>query len=247
VAYGSGTIAMQRLTSVAGNKCTDNPLHGNYVVTVFEREGTEPFNTGFGRAIFHENGDLVFSVSNQLPSSEFDPSVGFGTFEVSGDGEFSFSAINDPALEDDEDDPSLVTASGTFNEDALIATFFTDDGWSGQVFFYPLQSFQRGLSLSILAGKYDILIVHEDDLVAATATVKSNGKFSTKDDDGCTIDGEFAIPGVNFNQATLVVEVSGCGEDQTLDGSAMYNYSDDSIFAVVHDEEGATALRFERK
>ncbi|NNK99635.1 MAG: hypothetical protein HKO88_11335, partial [Xanthomonadales bacterium] len=55
VEYGSGSIQMVRLAAVAGLKCTDTPLHGNY-----NGSWAASGEVGYGFASLFANGDMVF-------------------------------------------------------------------------------------------------------------------------------------------------------------------------------------------
>jgi hypothetical protein len=213
--YGSGTIPMQRLASVSGLKCSDSPLHGTYMAVIVEQG-----ETGFGIATLFENGDMVY-----FAGSDSFGAVGLGRWRVTGSNRFAFDATSYSISGGWFD----VSGSGTFNEDALSATYTGN----GQLIATPIPSFQHSLDTSKLAGTYTVY--DSFDSAVGSATVQSNGGVSGSTYLGCQFSGSFYVPNTNFNQAYMDVDVSNCGETVSIIGSAVYNEPQDAIVVAAVD------------
>ena len=214
-AYGSGTIPMQRLVSIAGNKCTDSVLHGTYNAVIHEQG-----DFGFGLAMLFENGDMVYFAGNELFGA-----VGGGVWRVTGSNTFAFDATSYSVFGGWND----VSGSGTFNEDALTATYTGN----GELFATPIPSFQHGLSTAKMAGTYDI---HDlNDTVIGTANVRSDGDITGSTVDGCKFDGALYVPNTEFNQAYIDAQVSNCGDIERILGAAVYNNPQELIVVAAFD------------
>ena len=127
-AYGSGTIPMQRLGSVAGLKCTDSPLHGNY-----NGSWSQGGEVGYGIAALFENGDMVF-----WAESDTDGEVGIGNWWTTSDHTFQFEGNTYSVF----GGSNYIAGSGNYSEDELIA-YYTGGGY---LFATPVPSFQHGLT-----------------------------------------------------------------------------------------------------
>lgn len=206
---------MQRLASVSGLKCSDSPLHGTYSALVVEQGGT-----GIGIGTLFENGDMFYIAVNDSVGV-----VGVGQWRETGANRFAFDATVFSVF----GGWSYISGSGTFNEDALEATF-TDNG---KLAATPIPSFQHSLDTSKMAGGYDI---HDwNNTVIGTAIVQSNGNISAGTFTGCSIDGVFTVPNTNFNQAYVNADVSNCFDTVKITGSAVYNNSQKAIVILATD------------
>lgn len=209
--YGSGSIPMQRLASVAGQKCTDSPLHGNYQGTW--AQGGE---IGYGVATLFANGDMVF-----WAASDTSGEVGIGTWWATSDHTFQFNGTSYSVL----GGASYIAGSGNFTEDDLIA-YYTGGGY---LFAAPMPSFQHGLTTADLAGVYDTYAV--DGSLVGTVTVQADGSLSGSVLPGCQVSGSFVVPDINFNQAYLNgASISGCGETINGSGAAIYQKASGEIW-----------------
>ena len=211
-AYGSGSIPMVRLAFVSGLKCSDSPLHGNYLGI-----WVEPSEVGYGIAIFFENGDMV-----SFSRSDKSGGVSVGQWRVTGSNNFAIDVTEYSVFGGREE----FSGSGRFSEEGLRATYPDN----GEFFATPDPSFQHSLTTAKMAGTYDI-----HDLFGAvigSATVESDGKVSGSIFDGCEIVGAINVPNTNFNQAYLDVQVSNCGDIERINGAAVY-YNLENVIAVL--------------
>jgi hypothetical protein len=226
--YGSGSIAMQRLASVAGQKCSDSPLHGNY-----NGAWSENGEIGYGIAALFENGDMVFGAA-----SDSSGDVGLGQWWITSDHTFQFQGYTYSVF----GEANYISGSGNYNEDELTA-FYTGGGY---LFATPVQSFQHGLTTLKLAGSYD---VHDwDGELAGSVTVQNDGTFTGTTSLGCQVNGAFIIPNTLFNQARLAnAGISGCGDTLVLEGAAIYRNATDEIIIAAADETTGYAWILTRK
>jgi hypothetical protein len=213
--FGTGTIQLTRLASVAGLKCTTSSLHGNFHFTVIE-DG----QVGFGAAMLFANGDMAYFAA----SSEW-AEVGLGTWRETGTGRFSFEATAYDILGGWEE----LSGSGTFFDDGLEASFTG----GGQVIATRLQSFQQNLSYKDLSGTYRIDLVGVGDV--GTLTVREDGSVSGSTHDGCSISGIVFIPVTQFSQAYFDVDVTDCADAGRAVGAFAYDYNEDLIVAFGSD------------
>ena len=213
--YGSGTIPMERLASVTGLKCSDSPLHGTYMATIVEQG-----ETGFGLATLFENGDMVYYAGNDSVGA-----VGLGQWRVTGDNSFAFDATSYSIFGSWFD----VSGNGTFNEDALTATYTGN----GQLVATPIPSFQHSLDTAKLAGVYTIYDGFNS--IIGTATVQNNGSVSGSTLFGCQFVGALTVPNISFNQAYLNLDVSNCASTTQIIGAAVYNNPQKAIVVGASD------------
>jgi hypothetical protein len=214
-AYGSGSMPMVRLASVSGVKCSVSPLHGTYTASIVEQG-----EAGFGLATLFENGDMVYFAGSGVYAA-----VGLGQWRVTGSNRFTFDATSYSVTGGWFD----VSGNGTFNEDALTATYTGN----GQLAATPIPSFQHSLDTSKLAGSYTIY--DGSDSAVGSATVQSDGRVSGSTYLGCQFSGAFYVPNTNFNQAYIDVDVSSCGDTVSIIGSAVYNNPQNAIVVAAVD------------
>jgi len=227
-AYGSGTIPMQRLGSVAGLKCTDSPLHGNY-----SGSWSQGGEIGYGIAALFENGDMVF-----WAESDTSAEVGIGTWWTTSDHTFQFNGYTYSVF----GGTSYIAGSGNYDEDGLIA-YYTGGGY---LFATPVTSFQHGLTTAELAGNYDVYAV--DGSFAGTITVQDDGTLSGSVLPGCQVSGSFVVPDTNFNQAYLNgASISGCGQTIFGSGAAVYRKAAGEILVGAASDTTGFAWTLKRK
>ena len=226
--YGSGTISMQRLASVAGLKCSDSPLHGNY-------NGSWSVNgeVGYGVAALFENGDMVFGAE-----SDSSGEVGIGQWWVTSDHTFQFQGYTYSVF----GDKNYIAGSGNYSEDDLFA-YYTAGGY---LFATPVQSFQHGLTTAKIAGNYD---VHDwDDALIGSVTIQDDGTLTGATSLGCQVNGVFVVPNILFNQARLTnTSISGCGDTLYLEGAAIYRNAIDEIVIAAADGNTGYAWTLKRQ
>jgi hypothetical protein len=224
--YGSGTIPMERLASVAGLKCSDSPLHGNY-------NGSWAIGgeVGYGIASLFENGDIVIGTES---SNSGDVSI--GQWWVTGNDTFSFEAYRYSVF----GGRTYFSGNGTFSEDDLTA----DYSGGGHLFATPVQSFQHSLTTAKMAGNY--YVYDWDDSLVGSVTIQSNGALSGSTSLGCQVNGTFLVPNTNFNQAYLLnAAISGCGDTIYGEGAAIYRNASGEI--VIAAADGVTGYAWTLK
>ena len=226
--YGSGSIAMQRLASVAGQKCSDSPLHGNY-------NGSWSGNgeIGYGIAALFENGDMVFGAESDTSGE-----VGLGQWWTTSDHTFQFQGYTYSVF----GGANYISGSGNYSEDELTA-FYTAGGY---LFATPMPSFQHGLTTLKMAGSYD---VHDwDGALVGSVTIQTDGTLTGTTSTGCQVNGAFVIPNTLFNQARLAnTSISGCGDTLALEGAAIYRKATDEIVIAAADETTGYAWTLTRR
>jgi len=226
--YGSGSIAMQRLASIAGLKCTDSPLHGNY-------NGSWSGNgeIGYGIAALFENGDMVFGAV-----SDSSGETGVGQWWITSDHTFQFQGYTYSVF----DGANYISGSGNYSEDDLTA-FYTGGGY---LFATPVQSFQHGLTTVKMAGSYEVY--DWDNTLVGSVAVQSDGAFTGTTTLGCQINGAFVVPNTLFNQARLSgMNISGCGDPLDLEGAAIYRNAIDEIVIAAADGSSGYAWTLKRQ
>lgn len=214
-AYGSGTIPMQRLASVARLKCSDSPLHGTYFGT-----WADSGEVGYGIATLFEDGYMVFGAASDTSGD-----VGVGEWWVTGSNSFAFTATSYSVAGGWVD----ITGNGNFNEDAVTASYSGNGEWVST----PVPSFQHGLTTSKLAGAYDIQDV--DGAIVGSLTVQNDGSVSGTTSLGCSFAGAFYVPNTSFNQAYLELDVTNCGDTVIVVGSGVYNNPQRTIAVAAAD------------
>ena len=225
--FGSGSIPVQRLASVAGNKCTVTPLHGNMHASIVQPDG----NVATGLGMMFANGDMVFFGADINGAS-----VVMGQWEETGMGSFSFSATVYDVL----GGAINVLGNGFYFEDGFTASYTG----GGQLLATRLPSFQRGLSYETLAGTYDVM----DPVFGAigSVTVLDDGSASGGTIDGCSVTGSFSIPDPNFNQAYFEGSISDCADAGAISGAAMYDFDVNGIMVAGTQGEFGVYLYLQR-
>lgn len=205
-AYGTGQIAMQRLTSIAGSACTETPVHGNYLATLNDTTGF-----GSGLAIAFENQDFAYLIDTDTFSG-----VALGQWQLSQTSNFEFN-VSAYSLSGGSE---LVYGFGTYI-DGIIKAQYTGDG---QFVAAPVSSFQHKLFLADMAGTFDIVVIGETEVVG-TATVTNRGSVEATTNDGCVFAGSVSVPNNKFNQGYVIGDISGCPESGALSGAFAFNHS----------------------
>jgi len=216
--FGNGTIDLERLSSVAGLKCTASPMQGNMHVSIVQPSGS----LAIGAAMVFGNGDIVF-----FGASAEGAGVAMGHWQETGGGNFSFTAT----VYDIFGGTDNVSGSGNYFEDGFGGTYTGGH----ELLATRLPSFHRTLSLQILSGSYSI----GDALLGniGSLTVSANGSATGSTIDGCSVSGAFSIPNPNFNQAWFDGTVSGCEDAGTIHGAASYDFDADGIVVAGTDGE----------
>jgi len=216
--FGSGTIALERLSSVAGLKCTASPMQGNMHVSIAQPSGS----LAIGAAMVFANGDMVF-----FGVSAEGAGVAMGHWQATGAGSFSFTATTYDIL----GGTTNISGSGNYFEDGLSGSYTGGH----ELLATRLPSFQHNLSQQTLAGSYDIV----DPLLGniGSITVAADGSTTGSTFDGCSVSGAFSIPDPNFNQAYFDGTVSGCDDAGSIYGAASYDFDTDSIVVAGTDGE----------
>lgn len=227
-AYGNGSIPMQRLGSVAGLKCSDSVLQGNY-----QGSWAQGGEIGYGIATLFANGDMVF-----WAESDSSAEVGIGQWWATSDHTFQFNGYTYAVT----GGSSYIAGSGNFDEDSLVA-YYTGGGY---LFATPAPSFQHGLTTAMLAGDYDVYAV--DGSFAGSVTVQADGTFSGTVQPGCQVSGSFSVPDMNFNQAYLDgASISGCGATVYSSGAAIYQNASGEIWIGAASDTTGFAWTLKRK
>jgi len=227
-AYGSGTIPMQRLGSVAGLKCTDSPLHGNY-----SGSWSQGGEIGYGIAALFQNGDMVF-----WAESDASGEVGIGQWWTTSDHTFQFQGYTYSIF----GGKSYIAGSGNYTEDDLTA-FYTGGGY---LFATPVPSFQHGLTTADLAGNYDVY--DWDGSLAGSVTIQADGTLSGTVLPGCQVSGNFVVPDTDFNQAYLSgASIAGCGDTVYGSGAAIHRSAADEILVAAASDTTGFAWTLKRK
>lgn len=216
--FGSGTIELERLSSVAGLKCTASPMQGNMHVSIVQPNGS----LGIGVAMVFANGDMVF-----FGAGADGAGVAMGQWQDTGAGRFSFTAT----VYDILGGTSNITGSGNYYEDGFSGSYTGGH----ELLATRLPSFQRNLSKQILAGSYSILDPLLGDI--GSISVAADGSVTGSTIDGCSVSGAFSIPNPNFNQAYFDVTVSGCEDAGTIHGAASYDFDANGIMVAGADGE----------
>lgn len=208
--FGSGSIDLTRLSSVAGLKCTASPMQGNMHATVLQTDGV----VAFGGATLFANGDMYF-----FSASSTGAGVALGTWRETFPGGFSFDAT----VYDWEGGARDIGGTGNYFEDGISAQYTG----GGMLVASRLPSFHRDLHYSDLAGSYDIIDPLLGDI--GDATVGADGSATGSTIDGCSVSGAFNIPDTQFNQAYFEANLAGCADAGTILGAAFYDFDTGEI------------------
>jgi hypothetical protein len=225
--FGSDSIPLQRLASVAGNKCTATPLQGNMHASIVQPDG----HVATGLGMMFADGDMVFFGADITGAS-----VVMGQWEEGATGNFSFSAT----VYDILGGAMNVSGSGYYFEDGFTASYTG----GGELLATRLPSFQRDLSYETLAGVYDVI----DPIFGSigSVTVADDGSASGSTIDGCLVSGSFSIPDPNFNQAYFDGTISDCADAGTITGAGSYDFDVDGIMVAGTDGEFGIVLYLQR-
>jgi hypothetical protein len=216
--FGSGTIDLERLASVAGLKCTASPMQGNMHVSLVQPSGS----LAIGAAMVFANGDIVFFGAGAEGGG-----IAMGHWQETSAGRFSFTATVYDILGGNTN----ISGSGNYFEDGFSGTYTGGH----ELLATRLPSFQRNLSTQILAGSYSISDALLGDI--GSLTVAADGSATGSTIDGCSVSGAFSIPDPNFNQALFDGTVSGCEDAGTIHGAASYDFDADGIIVAGTDGE----------
>jgi len=212
-AYGSGTIQMQRLTSIAGNKCTNSPVTGNYHLT-FGRGG----NYAFGVANFFENGFFGFHANGPAGSV-----TGFGEYVMDGNNHFDMEL-------------TVFEAEGGWEKDTARALyqgggFIIDLPDGANIVGTKVENFQRSLTSGMLTGTYDIAAASG---IVGTFTINSDGTAIGNIFNGCDFNGLAYAPDEKFNQLVVDLSTSNCDWGTQVIGAGNIG-GDDNLYLALTD------------
>ena len=212
--YGSGQIEMQRLTSIAGNVCTDTPVYGNYLATLKDATGS-----GVGVAMAFENNDLAYLISTDNFTG-----VALGQWKLDQGNQIEFNASTYSTAGDTD----LVYGSGTF-DDGLIKAQYTG---AGQFIATPVASFQHSLKLTDMTGNFN-LVNYDKTTVLGAAIVTNTGLIQITTNDGCMFEGNLSVPNNKFNQGYILGDITGCADNGALSGAILFNHNTKTISVLA--------------
>ena len=218
--FGSGSIPLSRLSSVANQKCTNSRLQGNFHFSIV-RDG----QVALAAAMFFANGDMAFFGTSSVAGG-----VGLGTWSESGGDTFAFEVTLYNFLGGWED----VSGSGKIGYDGFTASYLGN----GQIGATKTASFQLDLTYGHLAGTYGIERIGFGAI--GTITADQQGNISGSTHAGCSIDGYFYIPDEQFSQAYADVTLSNCADASRIIGAAGYDYDEGGI--VIFGADGSQAI-----
>ena len=221
--FGSGTIQLERLSYIAGLKCTATPMQGNMIVSIEQPSGS----LATGAAMVFPNGDMVFFGADATGGG-----VAMGQWQETDLGSFSFTATVYDILGGTVD----ITGTGNYFEDGLSGEY----SGGHALLATRLASFHRGLTPQLLVGAYSIV----DPLLGqiGSVTVSGNGNVTGSTIDGCSVSGTFTIPDPKFNQAYFDGTVGDCEDSGALSGAASYDFDADGVVVAGHDGEFGLVL-----
>jgi len=216
--FGSGTIQLERLSSIAGLKCTASPMQGNMHASIVLPDGS----VASGAAMLFANGDMFFFGANANGGS-----VGIGQWQETTPGSFSFSAT----VYDILGGAANISGSGNYFEDGLSGSYTG----GGELLATRLASFHRDLSFETLAGSYDVIDPLLGDI--GDVTVAADGSATGSTIDGCSVSGAFTIPDPKFNQARFDGMISDCDDAGSITGAGSYDFDADGILVAGREGE----------
>lgn len=224
VPFGSGTVQLQRLVSLQGMGCTDNPLAGNYHITAIGPDGVS-----LGAGIVFENGDFAYFVY-----SESSAEVGLAGMGTTGPDTFGFGGTEYDLFGGATD----FSGSGNFNEDDLEGTY----NFGTNFIATRMMSFQHKLPMQVLAGTYSITDMLFETHVG-TVTISGTGQVSGTTTDGCDLSGIVFVPNQNFNQFYIDIDLDNCATPMNIIGGGGYDFDEDLMIVVGAD--GTTGYAWE--
>jgi hypothetical protein len=216
--YESGLIEMQKLVSIEGVKCADNPLWGNYDVVL---ENASASDITVGRLAVFENGDTVFY---GLGANGINPVVGSGTATSLSDSQISIEGeISTPRFGVPE--PFVATGELTTNgfevasQQLNIIGTRTDD-------------FQLPLATSELQGDYQLTEYPNirSGVLDISAEGSVTGRFFSQD---CQFTGTTFSPAPRFNQIAIELDLFGSDCVESEIQGAGFLLPDGSMTAIT--------------
>jgi hypothetical protein len=180
-AFGSGSIHMEKLAEVEGVKCVDEPLTGNYMVTL-----ATPDNVAIGTMWVDPGRFVSFAVA--APGGI---TTAFGGAFEEGGNLYRF----DITLYTAEGDSTNEVATGTINSDEFIKIEFQGGVLSG----YKIRMFEKAADYAQISRTYDIVDFATHTTVG-NMTLMQNGKVNVSMSDGCSMSGDYFWGDIKFNQ-----------------------------------------------
>lgn len=223
--YSNGSTPITRLTSVANANCHDSPFAGNYNLEL----SSDQDGFGIGRTLLLPDGELIYGLQ-----FENTVEIGRGSWQEINDEQGNFSATGYSSSMQ----PSPFIGTMDLEPDGISGNTNTGTEFTG----IPLPTFQNNLSLSSIAGDYDVLN-ELDGTAAGQVTVDAQGVV-TGSMLGCNIDGTLTVPDSNFNQFTIITDYDSCGTG-TLRGAGTMNHGVLGAFLVDEAEGLGYLFNFE--
>jgi hypothetical protein len=237
--FSDGSIPIQRLTSIGGFPCTDDPVAGNYAWLV----ANDADGWDIGRAVLLPNGRMFYWFG-QLDVE----AVGVGDWQQTGPLNFSFQTtfwLNDglggtPLPSDSLNGGSILTRDG-FGVGPFQGT--------------RLETFRRNITLAELAGSYTI-VDDLSDFPFADIVLAADGSVTGTVINGCNLAGTVTIPVRGSNQ--VYVELANTlnsdlcrntgfeGGGYVIDPDDVIEPDDWEIFGVNETRGYATVYKFRR-
>lgn len=217
--FGSGTIELEKLLSIAGNKCREFAPAGIYHASFIY-----PGEVGIGIATVFENGVTAYFAAN-----DYGAVSGFGEMTLHSNnrfeiqvGEYVFDGSYGEYVIQGEFDRDSMT--GSTNTGASIIATRTD------------ATFMDGVTYQQIQGTYDLKDEFEN--YSGWIEIKSNGQLIGSSIDGCDISGEVIIPDPEFNQYWVEAELKNCSNATWIAAAGAYDREDDLLIFI-----GATGYR----
>lgn len=189
--YGNGTIQLTKLVEVEGVKCKRSPLHGNYIVTLFD----ETTGIGAGGAIAFADGEMLWAGVDEQRAI-----VGRGTWQTTSGGNFTFSGNAYDVI-----NGGRLATSGT---GVIEYNGFQINGPDYGMQGVPSPGFQLSRRTRDLAGTHQLFDTIAGDVIG-TLTVQQNGN-TTGEIYNCTLNGAITSPFESFNQYRVNLQLGGC-------------------------------------
>ncbi len=216
--YGSGSIQLTKLIGIAGLKCTENAVHGNYAATVLnDFDG----NVTSGRAIMFEDGSFAWSGSDEESGN-----AGFGTWTLTSDSAFSF---NGNTYDQFDGGATPLSGTGTLNANGFAASLPQEE-----LSAVRTPDFQRAVGTGDIAGTWDLFDTAVNSTVG-TLTVQADGSAQGDLLADCLLSGSISSPKAGFNQLKVNLDVTGCAGTTDFVGAAWWDPEIDQFRIVGND------------
>jgi len=207
--YGSGTLPLIRLSSIAGTQCGKRTASGVYTGFISSTPRARSYQV---IASLDERGQahMIQLDGSAVYDGTYTTNGSTTTLNLTGYSVKGFTFPNGGTT-------SPITVTGNFLDRDFITGPYTGASDTGTASLAYLATYNRGGTLAQIAGTYKQIFSG----VTTTWTISSTGAIAGSDTASCQYAGNASVIDARFNSYALNFTISGCASSGTYDGVAV--------------------------